>query len=225
MNLIEQEAPMKLRAITTIAMPLLAAASFAWGQDEEARKHLLHALSGPFIVSRDKVQEELKLSDDQKQKLVEKLTGYVQETQKVFEKLQDLNAGEREKAMQPHRQKSHEELAAFLKETLTAEQIKRFHQLELQHAGPSALGKPEIRKELKITDEQVVQFMGVIRAMHKAIEPLMKEAQSGGNPLEIRPKVIKIRKDHEEKLEAILSDAQRKQWKEMLGKPIDVLDD
>ena len=53
----------------------------------------------------------------------------------------------------------------------------------------------------------------------------MKEAQSGGNPQEIRPKVIKIRKEHEGKIEAILSDAQKKQWKDMLGKPFDILGD
>jgi hypothetical protein len=51
----------------------------------------------------------------------------------------------------------------------------------------------------------------------------MKQAQSGGNPQEIRPKVIKIRKDHEAKLEAILSDAQRKLWKDMLGKPVGLM--
>ena len=47
----------------------------AGAQDEEARKHFLHELGGPFFVSRDKVQEELKLSDDQKLKLRETMTG------------------------------------------------------------------------------------------------------------------------------------------------------
>ena len=51
--------------------------------------------------------------------------------------------------------------------------------------------------------------MGVIREMQKKIEPLMKEAQSGRNVEEIRPNVMKIRKDSEAKIEAILSDAQK----------------
>ena len=38
----------------------------------------------PFLVFRDKVPEDLKLSDEQKQKLLEKLPDYVQETMKVF---------------------------------------------------------------------------------------------------------------------------------------------
>jgi hypothetical protein len=35
---------------------------------------------------------------------------------------------------------------------------------------------------------------------------------------------MKIRKEHEGRIEALLSEAQKKQWKEMLGKPLD-LDD
>lgn len=61
--------------------------------------------------------------------------------------------------------------------------------------------------------------------MQKKIEPLMKEAQLGRNPAEITPKVIKIRHDHRGRLEAILSNAQKKQWNAMLGKPFDVLAD
>ena len=48
-------------------------------------------------------------------------------------------------------------------------------------------------------------------------QDLVKEVQAGGNPAEIRPKIEQLRKDHAQKLEAILTDAQKKQWKEMLG--------
>jgi hypothetical protein len=58
--------------------------------------------------------------------------------------------------------------------------------------------------------------------LQKKIGPLIKEAQTGGNPEEIRPKVMKIRKEYEGKLEALLTDAQKKQWKEMIGKPLNL---
>ena len=64
--------------------------------------------------------------------------------------------------------------------------------------------------------------MAVVQDMQKKVGPLIKEAQSGGNPEEIRPKVMKIRKEHEGKIEALLTDAQKKQWKEMLGKPLNL---
>jgi hypothetical protein len=202
-----------------------AFAGRARAQDAETRKHLLHELGSPFIISRNIVQEDLKLSDAEKQKLQEKLSDIVQETTKVFEKLQNLTAEEREKELQSYRQKSGEKMDSFLKEILKAEQFKRFQQLELQHGGPGSLGRPDVVKALKITQEQRQQFMTVVQDLQRKTEPLMKAAQSGGNPQEIRSKVIKLREEHQEKMETFLSDAQRKQWKEMLGKPLDILND
>jgi len=192
---------------------------------DEVRKHVVEALAGgPFLVFRDKVQEELNLSDDQKQKLLEQFPEYAQQTKNVFDKISDLKPQEAEKEMRSHRQKSHERLAARLKEILRPEQLKRLRQLELQQQGPHALGRPDIVKELNITHEQLNQFMGVIQDMYKKIEPLMKQAQSGGNPEEIRSKVMKVRHDHQVQIEAILTDEQKKQWKGMLGKPFDLGD-
>ncbi len=187
---------------------------------DEARKHVVEALGGgPFLVFRDSVQEELKLSEDQKQALLERFPDYAQETKKVFERIQDLKPGEPEKELQSHRRKAREKLSVLLKETLKAPQIQRLRQLELQQEGPFALGRPEIVKELHITDEQRQQFMGVVEAMQKQIEALVQEAESGGNREEIRPKVMQIRKEHAGRIEAILSDTQKRQWQDMLGKP------
>ena len=55
--------------------------------------------------------------------------------------------------------------------------------------------------------------------MQKKIEPLMKEARSIGNPQEILPKVIRLRLDCQGQIEALLSESQKEQWKEMTGKP------
>ena len=67
--------------------------------------------------------------------------------------------------------------------------------------------------------------MAIIQDLQSKIEPLTKDARSGGNPKEILPKVIKICEDYDGKIEAVLTDAQRKQWKEMRGKPFDVFID
>ena len=62
-----------------------------------------------------------------------------------------------------------------------------------------------------------MKFAAIVQELHKKVEPLIKEAQSGGKPEEIRPKIEQIRKEQGQKLEAVLTDDQRKQWKEMLG--------
>jgi hypothetical protein len=94
----------------------------------------------------------------------------------------------------------------------------------LQREGLFALGNAEVIKELEITDQQRQQFFEVVQEMQKKIEPLLKEAQKGGKPEEIRPKVMKIREEHMGRIGALLSDAQKKQWQEMLGKPLDLGD-
>ena len=109
----------------------------------------------------------------------------------------------------------------MLKETLNEGQRTRLRQLELQREG---LRDGEIWKDLQVTDEQRKQFMALIQQAQKETLPLMEELQRTGNKSDIQPKVIKIRDDLEGKLEALLTDAQKTQWKEMLGKPMDLAD-
>ena len=193
---------------------------------EQARKEIAHNLHGPFMVFRDAVQEDLKLTGEQKEKVEEHLRERLPNIMQFFQSMQGLKPEEREKELKAYRPKVQEKLAAVLKETLKEDQRKRLRQLELQQEGAFALwhGDVEVGKDLKVTDEQRKQFMAVVQEFQKKVGPLIKEAQSGGNPEEIRPKVMKIRKEHEGKIEALLTDAQKKQWQEMLGKPLN-LDD
>jgi hypothetical protein len=175
-------------------------------------------------VFREKAQEDLKLTEEQKEKLEQHLLELAPDAMQFFQGIHDMKGEEREKELNAYRQKSKEKLAAILKETLTEVQQKRLHQLELQQEGAFVLlhGDDEIRRDLKITNEQRKQFMAVVQGLQKKIEPLIKEAESGGDPEEIRPKIMKIRKEHERKVEDLLTDDQRKRWKEMLGKPLDL---
>ena len=204
---------------------LVCAQAGAQDIPEEARNAIAKNLQGSFMVYRDKVQEDLKLTNEQKGKLEGHLKEQLPDFMKFFEGLGEKKQVEREKELTAFRQKAQEKLAAVLKETLKEDQSKRLRQLELQQEGAFALVHgEEVGKALKITDEQRKQFMAVVQDMQKKIEPLIKEAKSGRNPEEIRPKIMKVRKEHEGKIEALLTDGQKKQWKEMLGKPLQ-LDD
>jgi hypothetical protein len=190
---------------------------------EENRKQVVEALGPQFVVYREKVLDELKVSDDQREKLMQHLQDRIMETGPFLESLKDAGP-EREKKLEEHRKHAREKLAKQLKEVLQPEQLKRLRQVTLQQEGAFALGSEDVRKELKITQEQMMKFMSVVQDLQKSVQRLVKEAQSGGNPEEIRPKVEQLRKDHAKKLEAILTDAQRKQWKELLGPPFELGD-
>ena len=75
-----------------------------------------------------------------------------------------------------------------------------------------------------LAPEQRQQLMAVVQELQQKAESVMKEAASGGNPQEIGPKIMRIRKEQETRIEAILSDTQKKQWKEMRGKLFDLGD-
>ena len=191
----------------------------------EVGLQLTEALGPPFLVFRDKVQEELRLSDVQKKKLEKRLQDTHQDTMQLFQRLADKEPEEREKELHAYREKAQENLTGFLQGLLQEEQSKQLRQVMLQRDRLFALlGNPEITKELEITDKQRHQFVEVAQEFQKKFEPLMKEAQKGGNPQEIGPKIRKIRKEQEERIEALLSDAQKKRWKKMLGKPLDLGD-
>ena len=149
-----------------------------------------------------------------------------QDAMQFFQKLDDLKAEEREKELHAYRQKAQEKLAAFLKVSLKEDQCRRLRQLELQQEGLFALLRQRGDREgpedhRRATDSN--SWLSSRRCKRRSSR-LLNDAQNGGDPEEIRPKVMKIRKEHEGRIEALLTDAQKKQWKEMLGKPLDLGD-
>lgn len=190
---------------------------------DENRKELVQALGPHFIVFRDKVMDELKVSDNQREKLMQLLMEQIMETGPFLDSLAAEGPG-REKKLEEHRKNAREKLARNLKDVLRPEQWDRLRQVTLQQEGGLALGREEVRKELKITQDQMKQFMAISQDLQKQVEALVKQVQAGGNPAEIRPKIEQVRKDHGRKLETVLTDAQKKQWKEMLGPPFELGD-
>jgi hypothetical protein len=222
---------MKRKNRFRLCLTVLAVAAL-WGQQsqraaaqvpDENRKQLVDGLGAPFVVFRDRVLDEIKVSDEQRDKLFEHMMSRIMESGPFFDSLTETGE-EREKKVNEHRKAAQEKLAKFLKEVLRSEQLKRLREVTLQQEGGLALAQEPLQAELKITQEQRKKFMAIIQELTQKIQPLIKQAQSGGNPQEIRPKVLKIRDEYAKKLEAVLSDDQQKQWKDLLGKPFDLGD-
>jgi hypothetical protein len=221
--------PGRIRSrVTMIALALIA----LWSQSfqraaaqvpDENRKQLVEALGAPFVVFRDKVLDELKVSDEQRDKMMQYAMEQVMETGPFLESLNEAGP-EREKKLNEHRKNAREKLAKHLKEVLQPAQLTRLRQVTLQQEGNFALGQEDVRKELKVTQEQMKKFVAITHELQKSVEPLVKQAHSGGNPEEIRPKIEQLRKEHADKLEAVLTDAQKKHWKELLGPPFELGD-
>lgn len=183
------------------------------------RRQLAAMLGGEFAIFRDRVQDEVKLSDSQRQKVMDQFGPHFQTTMRLFERIKDLPPEEREREVNQHRQKSGEALAAELKGILNDDQQRRLFQLQLQQAGAFALaGQNEAFRTLKISDEQRRCFTAVVPSMHEKMQPLLVEAQASGGPDEIAPKLLRVRREHAGRILAILSRHQKEQWQALLGR-------
>ncbi len=210
--------PVRLMVLAAVALWAQQSQPAAAQVPDENRKQLVEALGAPFIVFRDKVLDEIKVSDEQKEKLLDHMMTQIMETGPFLDSLAETGE-EREKKLNEHRKKAHEKLGKLLKEVLKPEQLKRLRGIALQQEGGLALGQDDVRGELKITQEQMKKFMAITQELQSKIQLLIKEAQSGGKPEGLRPQVVKIREEYGKKLEAVLTDEQQKKWKDMLGEP------
>lgn len=172
---------------------------------------------GPFLMvgllRSPQVQQELKLTDEQKQKLQEVGEQIREKMRGVMQKLRDLPPEERRKQLQALREEMEKQLTAVLKEP----QMKRLKQIALQVEGYAALARPEIAKQIGLTKEQ-----------SRKVEEILRQAREKGRELfqqrppdqqAIRQKMQEIRRWVDEQIQPLLTDEQKKKWQELIGEP------
>jgi hypothetical protein len=123
-------------------------------------------VSSLMLLGIPAVQQELGLSETQKSDLndlQQKTQEQVRASFGDFGQMQDLSPEERDKRFAAAAKKVEEtnrqadEKAAKI---LNAKQAERLGQLRLQRDGPAALARPEIAKQLGLTDEQQAKIKG-----------------------------------------------------------------
>ena len=180
------------------------------------------ALSGPFAIFRDKVMDELKMTFEQRQKLAARFKVQKTETGAFFDTidaglLKGEKPADRNEKIAEHRKEAHKKLAPFLKETLQPEQLKRFRQINIRSEGLFGLAeadRAEVLKELKLDEEQQ-------RKLTSRAQELQEAVAAAKFPEGMRS-VRKIRREQNDKVQAILTEAQKKQWQEILGQPFEL---
>lgn len=106
---------------------------------------------------------------------------------------------------------------------MSAEQVKRMNEIDLQLQGGRALTSDEIVKALGISDSQKESIR---KARESAFSDLRNSFRRGGNGQrpdfsEIRKKMAEASKKADEASMKVLTASQRKKWQTMLGAPID----
>jgi Spy/CpxP family protein refolding chaperone len=201
----------------SLALGLCAlAASPALAQPPGGRGGGRMGQTGPAALINNKgVQEELKLTDDQKAKLTAIRDKYKD----------DLDAARKDRNREKTRElmtKLSEDVTKALPDLLKEDQAKRLKQIEVQVAGFRAFDKEDVQKALALTDKQKKDYAEAKDELDKDAKDLMDNAgQDRQKRQEAFQKVQTLSKDAMEKFTATFSDDEKKAYKDLTGDKFD----
>ena len=168
-----------------------------------------------MLAENESVQKELNIDKDQADKVKEAVDKVRDSHKDDFAKLQDLGQDERRAKSQELNRTVSEETLKALADVLKPEQLNRLKQIELQQAGDRAFTRPDVQKALNLTDDQKEQIKTITEDAAKQ----RRELVQGGNAQGSRDKLTSLRKETLEKVQAVLTDDQKKTWKDLTGEP------
>jgi Spy/CpxP family protein refolding chaperone len=160
-----------------------------------------------MLLGQKSVQEELKLSADQTQKIQAAL----EKQMESFQGLRDLGEEERGKKIQEMAKENEK----FVADNLKPEQAKRLHQIALQQQGGRAMADEKVAKELNLTDDQKTKIKDILEDTGNQVRELFQNGFSE----ETRTKMRELNSAATEKVLGILTADQKTKWKEMTGEP------
>ena len=102
---------------------------------------------------------------------------------------------------------------------LQPEQSKRLKQISLQMRGSQAFNEEEVQKTLNLTDDQKDKIKTINEDAGKEMQEIRQGAQ--GNFQEMGKKMAALGKETMDKVSSLLTDEQKKSWKEMTGDPFE----
>ena len=162
-----------------------------------------------LLLRQKSVQKDLALGAD----VVKKITDFTNAQSEAARKTAGMPEAARKEAFE----KLAKQNDKFLTDTLNAKQSKRLGQIFMQFNALTQLTKPEMIKELKLSDEQVKKFKGMQTEARKALVDILESKERAGKG----EKVTKLRDETRTKILAVLTDEQKTKVREMAGPPFE----
>lgn len=196
------------------------------------------AISAYSLVSTNKVlQDELKVTDDQKKKLEEAMKPIAEKRRELF----TAGGGGGQNQTEEQRKERAEKMAKLSEETKTAvesaleeKQKTRLSEINIQVQGFAAFSSKAVQEKLKLTDAQKEKVKAVAETYQKDAAELRKDAPmtrrgGGAQPseedmkkaAEYRKKSDALKAEAEDKVKAELTGEQKDSWKKMVGEKFD----
>jgi len=180
------------------------------------------------LLRVEKVQKELELVSEQKDKLkeiAEKAAARMRDSGAVFSKLRDASEEERKAAITEYGNKARaqaEQLKKDLEEVLLPHQIERLKQIALQIQGLRALQDKEVQDTLGITEEQKEKMKSLNDGMMEKFRGMMGRRGDESERQAQREKMQELRKEYESKTLDVLTADQKEKFEKMKGPKFDL---
>jgi len=164
-----------------------------------------------FLLLNSSVQKDVKVTDEQNTKLKDAMEKIRDKHKDDYAKLREMSRKDQFKLIKTIREEARKAAAGIL----DAKQIKRFKQIQWQLEGARALEDPEAQEGLKLSGEQKKKLATILEDSDKKMVELF---QGGAGT---REKFVALQKETQDKANGVLSEEQKKNWKEMKGEPFE----
>lgn len=212
---------MKRFAVAALTLTLVAvAATSSQAQQRGPGGRGGFGMGGPAILGIPTVQDELKLTDEQRGKVETMMTGLREEMTGLRDKLSDVAPEERFARMREMMEEANAKVRKDVAAMLDSDQMKRFEQLELQVRGLDAFADAKVQEALKVAEEQKTKIGALMTEMAEKRQSIMQEAQ--GDFQGAMTKFRELQDSTREKVMALMSDDQKAKYKELIGEPFEM---
>ena len=162
-----------------------------------------------LLLRQKSVQKELQLTPE----TIKKIMDFTHAQSEAVQKAVDMGEAARKAAFERLGKLNDK----FLADNLNEKQSKRLDQITMQIAALTVLTKPEVIKELKLTDDQVKKFKEMQTEARKELSEIIESKERAGK----NEKLAKLRAETRQKIMAILNDDQKTKVREIAGPPFE----
>ncbi|MBN2476178.1 MAG: hypothetical protein JXB62_16315 [Pirellulales bacterium] len=180
------------------------------------------------LLNIEKVQQELKVTEQQKQQLEEQAQQRREGMRERFAQMRDLSDEQRQEAFEKLRKEREDAVAKIL----SAKQVARLEQLRRQVMGFRALGEQDVIEKLGITEDQGAKLSALNTELREKMQALggrpeggqeMTREQRMAQMEERRKKVSELQKETMKKaVETVLTSDQKAKWQELVGEEFEI---
>jgi primosomal protein N' len=171
-----------------------------------------------LLLTNADVQKDIGMTDAQK----EAVKAFGEKQREMFQGFQNMSQEERQEAIKKIATES-EKLVKDLK----PEQQTRLKQIQIQQGGIQIFANPDRAKAIGLTDDDLAKVKLSDEQKEKLTEINQKQQQEmrelfqGGFSEDTQKKMTALRKEYADKAIGVLTDDQKKAYKEMSGKPFE----